>query len=129
MSEKWIIPEKFVPHENDAEGHFMIPGNSPWFSGHFPGMPVFPAIGMLGLVYDTLKEYAAHRGIRLTIMEMKRIRFRQVLGPESPFTVFISLKNVNGASQVFFHCVSGDTKVCDGILLVKREHDGALENV
>lgn len=129
MSEKWIIPEKFVSYENDAEGHFLIPGNSLWFSGHFPGMPVFPAIGMLGLVYDTLEEYAAHHGIRLTIMGMKRIRFRQVLGPESPFNVFISLKSVNSATQAFFHCVSGDMKVCDGIFLVKREHDGVPENV
>ncbi len=121
MSETWIIPEKFVHSENSTDGSFFVPGNSSWFSGHFPNMPILPAIGMLGMVYDTLSEYSAHHGIRLTIREMKRIRFRQILRPESHFNVSISLKTGDEVSQGTFHCTSGGIKVCDGMLVVKVE--------
>jgi 3-hydroxymyristoyl/3-hydroxydecanoyl-(acyl carrier protein) dehydratase len=121
MSETWIIPEKFIHSENSTEGSFFVPGNSLWFSGHFPGMPTLPAIGMLGMVYDTLSEYSAHHGIRLTIREMKRIRFRQILRPESHFSVFISLKTGEEFAEGVFQCTSNDVKVCDGMLVVKVE--------
>ncbi len=120
MSEPWVIPEKFIHSANGTEGHFLIPVHSPWFSGHFPDMPVLPAIGMLGMVYDTLAAHTAHNGIRLTIRGMKRVRFRQILEPGSRFIVSISLNTSTDASQVLFHCVSGDTKACDGILLVSK---------
>lgn len=87
-------------------------------------MPVLPAIGMLGMVHDTLLAYAAHHGVRLTIREMKRVRFRQILGPESHFTVFLSPDIEGTAPQVPFHCTSddpGETKVCEGTLLVTVE--------
>ncbi len=85
-------------------------------------MPILPAIGMLGMVHDTLSRYAEHCGIRLTIRELKRVRFRQMLGPGSHFRVSLSLNTDDDVPQVSFHCVSGDTKVCDGILLVGKEN-------
>lgn len=121
MHETWTIPEKFVHHADGTDGHFLIPVDSPWFSGHFPGMPILPAIGMLSMVHDTLIQYAAHLGIRLTIRGMKRVRFRQILGPGSHFSIFLVLNTGDDAPQVSFHCMSGDTKVCDGILLVSKE--------
>ena len=121
MSETWIIPEKFIQNDAGTEGYFFIPGNSLWFSGHFPNMPILPGIGMLGMVYDTLSSYTSHHGIRLTIQEIKRVRFRQIIGSEAHFNVSISLKTKDPVSQVFFQCMSGSIRVCDGILVVNRE--------
>lgn len=128
MGETWVIPEKFIHSSGGTEGHFLIPAASPWFSGHFPDMPILPAIGMLGMVYDTLAEYASHNGVRLTLAGMKRVRFRQVLGPGAHFTVSLSPGTLPDASPdasqkesiVPFHCTSGDTKICDGALLISR---------
>ncbi len=120
MHETWIIPEKFVYHDNGTEGHFLVPDDSPWFSGHFPGMPILPAIGMMGMVRDTLARFAAHAGVRLTIREIKRVRFRQMLGPGSRFSALVTLNLGDDSPHASFHCVSGNTRVCDGMLIVDK---------
>ncbi|MCL4557403.1 MAG: hypothetical protein M1491_01975 [Deltaproteobacteria bacterium] len=124
MSEIWVIPESFTHNEKGIESSFFVPGDSPWFSGHFPSMPILPAIGMLGMVYDTLTAYSAHHGVRLTIQGIKRVRFRQVLKPESHFrvSIAIALQPSDGGLHASFQCMSDGDKVCDGILVVGREN-------
>ena len=120
----WVIPERFEHGDNAAEGHFLVPEGSPWFSGHFPGMPILPAIGMLDMVRDTLDRYAAHRGVRLTIREMKRIRFRQVIAPGARFSVSLSLSDGDGPVKVSFSCTSDGTNVCSGFLIAGTAQPG-----
>ena len=119
--ETWTIPENFIYHDGGIESSFFIPGDSPWFSGHFPGMPILPAIGMLGMVYDTLSEYSTHHGIHLTIREIKRVRFRQVLKPQSRFNVIVSIEPSGDGFRGSFQCMSENEKVCDGTLVVSGE--------
>ncbi len=118
MSDSWVLPEKFIHTADGSEGHFRVPAGSPWFSGHFPERPILPAIAMLGMVRDTLQDRAAHAGAPLVMKGLKRVRFRQIVGPESSFTVILTGLAGGDASQASFSCISGGEKACDGMVLL-----------
>ena len=121
MGETWSITESLTLRDDGIERRYFIPGNSPWFSGHFPGMPILPAIGMLGMVYDTITEYAAQHGIRMSMREIKRVRFRQVLKPQSRFNVSVSIEPDGAGFRGSFQCTSENEKICDGLFVVSGE--------
>lgn len=117
----WIIPEASRIHDSGITGSFFIPRDSLWFSGHFPDMPLLPAIGMLGMVYDTLAAYASHNSMHLILREMKRVRFKKILRPESDFSVSLALQPSGDGFSGSFQCTSGGDTVCEGMLSLGRE--------
>jgi predicted hotdog family 3-hydroxylacyl-ACP dehydratase len=50
-----------------------VPGEGPWFEGHFPGRPILPGIAALALVVDALGGGPVRR--------IAHARFRQTIGP------------------------------------------------
>lgn len=62
------------------------PGDSPWFSGHFPGEPILPGIAQLHMALEALRN-AVPEGFRL--IGVRRVRFKQVIRPEEFLTVLV----------------------------------------
>lgn len=58
-----------------------VPGDSAWFSGHFPGEPILPGIALLGLVVETIRAAEAAEGRGIAITGLRRVRFRQPVRP------------------------------------------------
>ncbi len=119
--ETWVIPETSSVHDSSIERSFFIPRDSLWFSGHFPNMPIVPAISMLGMINDTVAAYAAHHGISLLLREMKRVRFKKIIKPDSAFSVSLLLRPTAGGFSGSFQCTSGGDMVCEGSLAIDRE--------
>jgi len=120
MSETWVVPEKFNYHPNKVEGYFLVPKNSSWFSGHFPNDPILPGIAFLGMVQDTLRAYTANLGERIVIKELKRIRFRQIVRPETRLTITITLNSGADSRRITFECIVDNSKACDGTIMVDK---------
>lgn len=121
MPETWVVPEEFIFHPGNVEGRFLVPKDSPWFSGHFPGEPILPGIALLGMVHDTLRAFAEHTGSHIVLKELKRIRFRQIVRPDTRLTVVLTMGGGAGDRQFTFACLDGTSKACDGIALVETE--------
>jgi len=56
-----------------------VPGDGPWFEGHFPGRPILPGIAALALVVDALGGGPLRRIVNA--------RFRHLIGPGDRLTL------------------------------------------
>jgi 3-hydroxymyristoyl/3-hydroxydecanoyl-(acyl carrier protein) dehydratase len=54
------------------------PRGGPWYEGHFPSMPMLPAVAMLALV-----ESAARTLLSVQIAQLRRVRFKAIVRPEA----------------------------------------------
>jgi 3-hydroxymyristoyl/3-hydroxydecanoyl-(acyl carrier protein) dehydratase len=104
------------------------PGDSPWFSGHFPGEPILPGIAQLHMALEALRA-ATPEGFRL--IGVRRVRFKQVIRPEEPLTVTVKPetgKEKNSGtgrrqSRWSFQIKRNDDIACMGALIME-----SLEN-
>lgn len=89
-----------------------VPGDSPWFWGHFPGEPILPGIAQLGMVLDTISR-AGDR--ELKIQSVSRVRFKQAIRPGDHLKITASLKE-NEASAYNFRITIAEEVVCSGVM-------------
>ena len=75
--------------EGTAEGRVTVPADSPWFDGHFPGMPLLPGIAQLALV-EALIARAWERKHKAA--QFSRVRFKLKIEPGVPVTVTVARK-------------------------------------
>jgi 3-hydroxymyristoyl/3-hydroxydecanoyl-(acyl carrier protein) dehydratase len=88
-----------------GEGHrtsrvLAVPGDGPWFAGHFPGRPILPGVAALTLVADALGcgvlAGVAHARFRSTIAPGERLALDA--RPEAPGRTRVAL--LRGAATV-----------------------------
>ncbi len=91
----------------------FVSGESPWFSGHFPGNPVLPGIAQLSFVFDLVRKI---KGNGLKISRVRRVRFKQVIRPEDRFNVVLRQNSGDGRSYSFKIMVK-DEVACSGIVV------------
>jgi len=95
-----------------------IPPESDWFSGHFPSNPIFPALGMIGLVDRVLAdllpsgEPGGPRG-----RQYKRIRFRQIVRPGEEIVVAASPEKPGARDRFRFRILKEAEPICEGVAL------------
>jgi predicted hotdog family 3-hydroxylacyl-ACP dehydratase len=92
------------PGRIEARG--LIPADSPFFSGHFPGNPVVPGIALLGLVQRSLAAVLPER----EVSGFRRVKFRRVLQQGGVLEASVEV----GKFEVTFQ---GDL-LCDGLVAV-----------
>lgn len=68
-----------------------IPGDGPWFEGHFPGRPILPGVAALALVVDALGGAPLRR--------IAHARFRRVIGPGERLSLD-TREGADGATRV-----------------------------
>lgn len=72
-----------------AEAQVSVPAESPWFDGHFPGMPLLPGIAQLAMVESVIKGAFTPT---LSAARFSRVRFKLKIGPATPVTVKVTRK-------------------------------------
>jgi uncharacterized membrane protein/acyl-CoA synthetase (AMP-forming)/AMP-acid ligase II/3-hydroxymyristoyl/3-hydroxydecanoyl-(acyl carrier protein) dehydratase len=74
--------EKIIEkNENSVSLQFVIPADSPYFDGHFPGFPILPAVAQAELV---IRFAARHLGTGIGSAEIKRVKFTNFIRPFMP---------------------------------------------
>jgi 3-hydroxymyristoyl/3-hydroxydecanoyl-(acyl carrier protein) dehydratase len=77
-----------VEDSGRINGIFTFAPDFPGFAGHFPGHPVLPAVVQLAAVRFLA---AGHLGRPLVPTSLERVKFKTMIGPEEPVTIFIHL--------------------------------------
>ena len=101
---------------NEILADAVVSGNSPWFSGHFPGEPILPGVALLGMVFDAIKQVC---GENFKISGVKRIKFKQIIMPGDKIQIIARKKNSDNSLYTFQVMV--DSKIaCNGIMTVEK---------
>lgn len=113
MALEWCNLEKIeVEAGGGVTASVAVPVDSPWFSGHFPGDPVLPAIAQLAIVFGLARKAF---GRKLIPRALARTKFRRIIRPGE--TVDIVLSPVSGSETrySFQLTVSGEI-ACKGAI-------------
>lgn len=93
-----------------------FPGNSDWFSGHFPGNPIVPGVALIALAEQAVIERERAEGRSVAITGVRRIRFRLPVRPEDAVALEINrMPDRQGPAYAFTLSVAGEA-VCSGLL-------------
>lgn len=114
MNRSWHClqnPGENGSHEFYAEA--VLEGDSPWFDGHFPGVPILPGIAQLGMVSDLMKWRAGRKGAAIAISSFSRVRFRRLIRPDDIITVTITRED-GDPSAYKFRIVANGQLACSG---------------
>ena len=103
------------------EGEFcaqvLVPTDSPWFQGHFPGNPVVPGIAQLGMVLEVLRK-SLQRELR--VKQVSRVRFKQMIRPDERIGVRVSPKP--GRSGHYAFRIHKEAQlICNGDMVVEPD--------
>ena len=110
MDASWLeLREVAEVRPGRIEARGLIPDDSPFFSGHFPGNPVVPGIALLGLVKAALA--AALPGREVT--GFRRVKFRRVLQRGGALEAAIEVGPGGGAK---FEVAAEGELLCDGLV-------------
>jgi 3-hydroxyacyl-[acyl-carrier-protein] dehydratase len=93
-----------------------FPGDSDWFSGHFPDNPIVPGVALIALAADAVIERERGEGRSVTITGVRRVRFRLPVRPEDEVTLEVNrIPDRQSPAYSFSLCVAGEA-VCSGLL-------------
>jgi 3-hydroxyacyl-[acyl-carrier-protein] dehydratase len=96
-----------------------VPPESQWFSGHFPGDPVLPAIAQLGMVFDAVCRVS---GFGFRLAGFSRVKFKKIIRPGDCLKVTILSKK--GQEGVYaFRILIGDDIACTGSMTLEKRND------
>lgn len=118
--ETWhlLSPGRLEP-DGTVAAEARIGAGSPWFSGHFPDEPVLPGIALLAMVSDTIRRLQADAGRKARISNIRKVRFRLPIRPDSSLSLKLSFSEKNGVVVCQFRiALAGETgeTVCTGIM-------------
>lgn len=120
MSETWHSLSDFQYSSSDnIFSRAVIPADSPWFSGHFPGEPIVPGIAELSIVYNVIKKYYQEQGSGIKITSIKKVRFRYPLKPDEILEIKI-LKDSGNGDLYKFEIISANGAACSGLISIEK---------
>lgn len=119
----WYLVKKFLfaPSEK-ISATVTVPWNSPWFSGHFPGNPVLPAIAQISIVFDLI-----HRAVQKPIIlkTFHRVKFKRIILPDEEMDITASQIDGTPGNFAFQIMVSGEV-ACKGKMLADESNISEL---
>ena len=62
----------------------VVPGGSPWFSGHFPDNPILPGIAQLHLTAEVIARATCEQAV---IERVSRVKFKRIVRPDEPLDI------------------------------------------
>ncbi|MFP4630189.1 MAG: hypothetical protein ACLFMQ_05615 [Desulfohalobiaceae bacterium] len=114
MQTDWYSLQKLeIDQPGSITATAVVPSASPWFSGHFPGDPVLPAIAQLGIVFDILQK--ASEGT-LTPQAVQRIKYRRIIRPDEALNITLDQKE-DKPGCYSFQIVVAEEVACKGWIL------------
>ncbi len=94
--------------------------DSPWYSGHFPGMPILPGIAQLSMVFDAIQESVRKRMGTLSVSEIKKVRFRQLVSPGDTLRIE-ALPAEHDPLTFTFKLLTRGQAACSGVMILVRD--------
>ena len=104
------ITEITTRGDEAAEAQVMVPAESAWFDGHFPGMPLLPGIAQLSMVEGVISQAW---GPKRRAAQFTRVRFKLKIGPGTPVTVKAT-RSANKADTFAFQIGTPEGIACVG---------------
>ncbi len=95
-----------------------IPLESPWFQGHFPANPIFPALGLIGLLDQAMAGEEGLKDRPLPYRVFKRVRFRQIVRPGDGIRLDIDSEDTHGQRRFRFKILKEAEPVSEGGVFV-----------
>ena len=80
------------------EWHITVDPRSPYFSGHFPGFPIFPGVAVLEEAI--LRPLAIRRPRLRRLRSVRRIKFSRPIGPGQKLDVLLTVLDQPGLVDV-----------------------------
>lgn len=118
MRENWYFLEELeTPDLTDISAKVVVPPDSPWFSGHFPGNPVLPAVAQLAIVFDVIELGSGRKRVPETI---QRAKFRRIIRPDESIHITASRIDEQSLRYAFQMRVDKET-ACKGTLQTKKQ--------
>lgn len=97
----------------------QVPSESLWFSGHFPGDPILPAIAQLGMIFDAVCKVS---GFQFRIAGFSRVKFKKMIRPEDCLKITIVSKE-DQEGVYTFRILIGDDIACTGSMALEKRTD------
>ena len=86
----WYVINNFkVTDSKEIFLDIVVPPDSNWFCGHFPGEPILPGVAQLGMVFDAINR---SEGQNFKVTGIRRVRFKQIIKPNDPLHLTIKPK-------------------------------------
>ena len=97
----------------------QVAPESLWFSGHFPGDPILPAIAQLGMVFDAVCKGS---GLQFRITGFSRVKFKKIIRPGD--CLKITVRSKKDQEDVYgFRILIGDDIACTGSIALEKRND------
>ena len=93
-----------------AEAQIVVPKDSAWFDGHFPGMPLLPGIAQLAMVEAVI---AQTWPAQPQVARYSRVRFKLKIAPGAPVTVTVT-RQKDKQDQFSFQIATPEGIACVG---------------
>jgi 3-hydroxyacyl-[acyl-carrier-protein] dehydratase len=90
-----------------------------WFSGHFPGDPVLPAIAQLGMVFDAV---CKESGLPFRVTGFSRVKFKRIIRPGECLKILV-LPKKDQEDVYAFRILVGDDVACTGSMALQKHDD------
>lgn len=111
----YALSEISMSEESVITARFIVGPDSPWFDGHFPGNPIVPGIAQMSMIFDLMQRTM---GPGLKLEGFKRVRFKQLIRPDTPISVLI--KPAKKTPNRFEYQLTADRKiVCTGFIDIR----------
>jgi predicted hotdog family 3-hydroxylacyl-ACP dehydratase len=120
MPDPFFIPLEQTVTSSGIEARCRIPPESPWFSGHFPSNPIFPALGMMGLVDRVLeREGIPQDPAGVSGREYRRVRFRQIVRPGEEISFAILPLEPGAGDRFRFKIFKASESIAEGVVVTQ----------
>ena len=114
----YSVKRIFLAPSKEISATVTVPDNSPWFSGHFPGNPILPAIAQISIVFDMICQAIKEP---LTLKTFSRVKFRRIILPDEEMNITAS--EIAGTPENYSFKITVKNEVaCKGIMCINTSN-------
>jgi 3-hydroxymyristoyl/3-hydroxydecanoyl-(acyl carrier protein) dehydratase len=95
-----------------------IDPTSKWFSGHFEGTPILPAVSLLSIVGEMLRKQGKEEGRNLEVSGFHKVRIKRVVMPGEELLITITSMAPDYEADLEFLITSQGQVVAKGIITI-----------
>jgi len=102
----------------EIRAEIQVPGESPWFDGHFPGEPVLPGLAQISMVFDVIQKASEGQWCASSV---NRVRFKRMIRPDDRLEV-IAVPLAKEADGFSFRIQRKGDLACSGVMRLKKKN-------